>query len=378
MEGYGIVAGNPVGQVTPTVSIGDTGQFYRQFTISLYQNEARLIQQASLTDSDNITTTGRNWQVGDFAGLAGVIESNTSRHIIGDGVEKVVGTDSVAFPPSVDKLYVGATVSSEPGEQDGLTSEVRVSLIVRSDAWLKATYSALAGNLFGAGSVSPLIKSSQDIAWYQKTPLKFERDISWYLGPGDLYFNVDPNLRVPGIGDIFQNNWDGTGGGDRWFDVLCDNNTDTTWAILNKFLRDIAWDILNANDQDTAWDILNAFAQSLAWDIVTHRSSDVAWSVFAEFVYFVQQFFIKAICYEFGIKYPVPYSKQIFKPVQYIFETDSVLVDTVHMASPVDVTRTFNIKDVVQFDFQIKEPLVFLFGVDKVLQGFSKVKQLKE
>jgi hypothetical protein len=359
------LAGEVTDQTTlsgPILSIGNSGSSDRNVTVDMNQTEARVAQDSNVLGYEQARTVNRNYIVGDFVHVVGVLENSTSRFVVGNGIEVVTNSDPLSFPGGVDKLMLGARVNSSPSYKKGIASEARVSIVARSVAWIKATWYTLDGDLLTGGAPIEI--------------QTFEQPFSWDLQPGDSYFNVDPNLRVPGIGDIFQNVWTGTGGGNRWFDVLCDNNHSTSWDTLNEFVQGTAWDILNKTELSIAWDILNALANQIAWSIVTSMDQDFSWSVFAERTYYIQQFFVKAICFNFGIKEPVLFNKQIVKPINFTFKTDSLISTTVNLMGSVDIARTFCIKSPTQYTFGIKNPLVFTINVDTVQQGSTPVKQL--
>jgi hypothetical protein len=364
MEGYGIVAGNPAGQVTPTVSIGDTEVNYRNVDITLYQNEARLVHITSLPVSASMTTTERNYQVGDFAGLAGVLVNTTSRHVIGDGVEKVVNTDSLNIPASIDKLMAGAGVGPNPDDQDGLMSEVRVSLIARSDAWLKATYGTLNGTVEVGEEDVPFLTEQPPV-----TIKQFSQDIAWNIyGFGDSYFNVDPITRLTVVSDVYQNTRYNVGG-NVWYDVIDESKQDTSWDILHSFLQNTSWAILNENHQDIAWDIINVFAQNIAWSLITCLDQDIAWTIFPKILGYVQRFVVDAICFNFGIELPVDFNYQIKEPLDFTFYPTGTIDDSIYLEG--ETFDTILMESIVNYDFQIKEPVKFTFGIQHVMTGLD-------
>jgi hypothetical protein len=216
--------------------------------------------------------------------------------------------------------------------------------------------------------------------------------------PGDTYFNPNPDDNP---GDVFQN----VRGGDLWFDVLSDyfqrsswdtlntfiKNTswdtlntfeqDTAWDIINTYTKAMAWDILNTYEQDTAWDILNTFVKDVtwailnaytkntSWDSIMDRKQDTSWSVFARVLYFIQQFFVNAICFDYNIKEPTQFSQQIMEPLVWTFNPTGVITETAYLHG--EVFDTTHVQTPVTFDFQIKEPVQFTFKVAQVLQGES-------
>jgi hypothetical protein len=178
----------------------------------------------------------------------------------------------------------------------------------------------------------------------------------------------DPIVRAASVSDIPCNTRHNTGG-DVWFDVVDDFPTYTAWDILNENHRDIAWDILNENTQDVAWDILNAFAINLAWDILNTNTQDTSWSIFAKTLYFIQQFFVKAICFDYNILEPVLFNNQILKPLEWTFHPTGTIVDTAYLEE--EAFDTITIANVIDFDFQLKEPINFTIGTAIVLHGES-------
>jgi hypothetical protein len=173
---------------------------------------------------------------------------------------------------------------------------------------------------------------------------------------GDTFFNPDPTGATH-AGDVFMNT---LSGGDVWFDVISQWTDDTAWDILNSTDQDTAWDILNATEQDVAWDILNAWALNTAWDILNSTDQNTSWSVFAKTLYYIQQFFVKQISFDFNIKEPIGFDWSMHNPLEFtykpkgsldssIYILNSAVIDTVHVASPID------------FGFQIMEPLKFTF-----------------
>jgi len=147
----------------------------------------------------------------------------------------------------------------------------------------------------------------------------------------DTFFNPDPTERLSVISDIYCNTIGPEVTGDAWFDVLNHGTQDTSWDILNAFLQNTAWDILNENTQDVAWDILNAFALNTAWDILNDNTQDVAWSIFAKTLYFLQQFFVKAICFDYNISEPVLFNKQVANLLEFTFKPTGVISDTINL-----------------------------------------------
>lgn len=179
---------------------------------------------------------------------------------------------------------------------------------------------------------------------------------------GDTFFNPDP-LTAGTLGDVFMN----TAGGDVWFDVITHWYQDTSWDILNVFLQNIAWDILNENNQDIAWDILNAFAQNVAWDILNSFKQDISWSVFAETLYYLQQFFVKQICFDYNIDEPVNFTRGIYSPLEFTYYPTGVITETINL--PGFSFDTISIANPPAYNFQIKQPLVFTINVQNVTSG---------
>ena len=163
---------------------------------------------------------------------------------------------------------------------------------------------------------------------------------------GDTFHDGgDPIVRLTSTGDRFTNTRDGVGGGDRFFDIVDEVSQDISWDILNAFLQTTSWDILKENNQDIAWDILNAFAQSIAWDILNAPSQDFAWSIFAKTLYFIQQFFINTICFDFNVR------------------------DGETLQEQWEYISTFLLTTPTQFSFSIIKPIQFDFGIATVLHG---------
>jgi len=79
--------------------------------------------------------------------IAGVLNSATSRSVFTDGDDKQTDTTSCAFPAGFDRFALGAFLDSTPSYLDGDLSEVRVSDVARSDAWIKATHYSLSDGL---------------------------------------------------------------------------------------------------------------------------------------------------------------------------------------------------------------------------------------
>ena len=152
---------------------------------------------------------------------------------------------------------------------------------------------------------------------------------------GDTYFNPDP-LTAGDDGDVFVN----THGGDVWFDVITWWYQDTAWDILNTSAQDTAWDIINAHDQDTAWDILNVFLQTTAWDILNENGQDTSWSIFAKHLYYLEQIYVKKICFdimtehgfylgvpigqECNLQQPTEFNVQLTNKIKYDFRPQTV------------------------------------------------------
>jgi hypothetical protein len=245
---------------------------------------------------------------------------------------------------------------------------------------------------------------TKDTAW--GTLNTYGRDFAWRIGIlivsglGDTFFNTDPTGDSMGS-DIFQN----VRGGDVWFDVSTHVPQSTSWDILNTFIKNTSWDILNTYEQDTAWDILNTFTQAIAWDILNtyeratawdilntfventawdilntytkdtswdilnDRQQATAWSVFARVLYFIQQFFVKAICFDFHINEPIQFNSEIMEPLEWTFYPTGTITDTIYLQG--EVFDTIHIASPTTFNFQIKEPIQFTLNVSQVLKGDS-------
>jgi hypothetical protein len=219
---------------------------------------------------------------------------------------------------------------------------------------------------------------------------------------GDSYHASTPTERDASLSDVFMNTRYNVGG-NVWFDVLDDGlqgtawdilthklqdtawdilnqnirpiawdilnhiNRDIAWDILNHNSRDIAWDILNHNVRDIVWDILNTNTRGIAWDILTHSNQEFSWSVFARVLYFIQQFYAKAICFDYNISEPQIFNKQIVHPVSFDFKSTETIDDTIYLHG--EVFDTIAVSTPVTFNFQIKKPVKFTFGVATVLEG---------
>jgi hypothetical protein len=382
LEASGIISGNPAGTVLPVISIGDTGVYSRHFTTYVKQNEALMVQIVASGDQSVLNSTQQNYQVSDFATIAGVLENTTSRYLIANGLEKIVNTDSWPFPPSVDELNLGARVGPNEDEIDGTMSEARMSLVARSEWWLKATHFTLEGSLISS-------EETEDV------PIE-----------PDTYFNPDPTGATQGS-NIYQN----VRGGDVWFDVQTHVPQDTAWDILNEFLQNTSWDILNDRQRDIAWDILNTFTQAVAWDILNtfvkntswdilgtftrdttwailsaytkdaswdilnDSSQDTAWRIFSDILFFLKQIFIEAICFDYNIEEPLQFNRGIENPVEFTYYPTSVLNETLNMLPGVSMD-TIVIAQPVQYTFQIKQPVEFNFVVSEVYgAGTDKVEK---
>jgi hypothetical protein len=179
----------------------------------------------------------------------------------------------------------------------------------------------------------------------------------------DSYYTPDPTEQLSVASDFFKS----SRGGDVWHHSIDESRQDIAWDILNENLQSIAWDILNESSQDIAWDVLNATAQYIAWHILHDANVDFSWSVFARVLYFIQQFFVKAICFEYNIKEPITFKKQIVEPQVWSFYPTSVIEDISYLQG--GVFNTVNIVSPQTFNFQIQEPIQFTFQVATVLQG---------
>jgi hypothetical protein len=181
----------------------------------------------------------------------------------------------------------------------------------------------------------------------------------------DSYYTPDPTEQLTVGSDFFKS----SRGGDVWHHSIDDSPRDVTWAILNKNIQAIAWDILNENNPSIAWDILNVSARAIAWDILNATEQPFSWSVFAKTLYYIQRFIVNAICFDYKIKEPIQFSKQIMEPLEWTFYPTGTVVETSYLQG--DVFDTINVSSPVQFNFQIKEPITFTFKVATVLQGES-------
>jgi hypothetical protein len=169
--------------------------------------------------------------------------------------------------------------------------------------------------------------------------------------PSDSFFNPDPTDRLSVASDIYTNTRYNAGG-NVWYDVIDELNQGTSWDILNVFLQATAWDILNENTEPIAWDILNAFLQNTSWAILKDpKFQEIAWSIFPETLFFVQQFFAHAICFDFKTR-------------------DGQTVEEQY-----NLIASFLISEPTQFTFQIKEPVKFNFSTINVLFGSADTKQ---
>lgn len=183
---------------------------------------------------------------------------------------------------------------------------------------------------------------------------------------GDTFFNPDPDDRPSVLSDTFVNTRYLIGG-DVWFDVIDESFEETSWDILNVFLQTTAWEILNENFQDTAWDIPLAFSVISAWNILNQLDAPVTWSIFARVLYYMQQFWVKAICFDCNIRMPVDYNFQVLEPLEFTFYPTSELTDTINLAGL--SLDTIVMDTPTQFGFQIMEPLTWTFNVDRVIFG---------
>jgi hypothetical protein len=190
--------------------------------------------------------------------------------------------------------------------------------------------------------------------WHHSIDLS-SKDIAWDI--------LNTNIQAIAW-DILNHNSKNT----SW-DTLTVNSKDFAWDILNSYLQAIAWDVLNHNSKSTAWDILTSNAKTIAWDIVNTFSQPFSWSVFARVLYFIQQFFAKAICFDRNINKPIVFNRQLMEPVRFTLNTANVLVEDVHLAPQVDVARTFNLKNAIRYSYQIKEPINFDIYLSTVLTG---------
>jgi hypothetical protein len=191
---------------------------------------------------------------------------------------------------------------------------------------------------------SPTPNSSKDQEWRQQVGYGYSGILVFESIFGDLYFNVNPNLR-PTAGDVYTNTRYNVGG-DVWFDVLDESSQDTAWDILNAFLQTTAWDILNENTQPIAWDILNTFVQDVSWGIATgDLTQDVAWRIFPAILFFMTQYHVN--------------------PIAFNFKT----ADGNTVEEQYNLIQALKINTPVQFTYQIKQPVPFTFGVSTVLSG---------
>jgi hypothetical protein len=187
----------------------------------------------------------------------------------------------------------------------------------------------------------------------------------------DSYYTPDPTEQLSVGSDFFMS----SRGGDVWHRSIDESKRDTDWDILNTNFQSTVWYILNENKQDVAWDILNAFALNLAWDILNGNDQDIAWSIFAKVLYFIQQFFVKQICFDFNIKEPVNFVRAIKDPLQFTYGTTEVLKDTIHLIKTPSFD-TIKISSPIKYTFQIKEPITFTFPVDTITSGFRDTENL--
>jgi hypothetical protein len=172
----------------------------------------------------------------------------------------------------------------------------------------------------------------------------------------DTFYGLDPTARLTSTSDMFMNS---PNGGDVWYDVLNDEYRNTAWDILHTFKQNIAWDILNDSQQNFAWDILHTFAQTIAWDILNASDQDFSWSVFAQTLYYIQRFLIKQICFDFGIKEPVDFDWEIYNPLEFTYIAQSSLINSMYLKNM--AIDTIRIANPTQYSFQIYNPLDFTF-----------------
>jgi hypothetical protein len=170
--------------------------------------------------------------------------------------------------------------------------------------------------------------------------------------PSDSFFNPDPTDRLSVLSDIYTNSRQNVGG-NVWYDVIDEKTQDISWDILNVFLQNTAWDTLNENNQGIDWDILNAFLQNTSWAILRDpHFQEIAWSIFPETLFFVQQFFAKAICFDFHT------------------------ADWETVEEQYNLISSFLISEPVQFTYQIVNPIQFTFGISVVLFGDADTQNL--
>ena len=190
--------------------------------------------------------------------------------------------------------------------------------------------------------------------------------------PGDTFFNPD-SLTAGTLGDVFQNT---VGGGDVWFDVISHVPTDIAWDILNANSRDIAWDILNVNGHDIAWDILNVNEHDTVWDILNNLDQGISWSVFAKVLYFIKQFYVNPINFNFQLANAILFDLQILEPLVFEFKPTSTINETINI-KPISFSFATNtIMEPVVFNFSILKPTQFNFGISTILHGERDTKNI--
>lgn len=125
----------------------------------------------------------------------------------------------------------------------------------------------------------------------------------------DSFFNPDPDVRDSVVSDTFMNTRYSTDG-DVWY------------GVIDEFTQTTAWDILNVNEQD------------------------ISWSVFARTLYFLQQFTVK--------------------PIAFNFETMSASI----VPWPgLNLSNDYTINTPIKYKFTVQEPTHFDIYLATVLRG---------
>ena len=78
-------------------------------------------------------------------------------------------------------------------------------------------------------------------------------------------------------------------------------------------------------------------------------------------------FSIKPVCFDYKIKEPTQFNKQLAEPLQFVFRPDSAIIDTAYLHE--EVFDTIVISAQPTYNFQIRNPVQFTFGLKNVLHG---------
>lgn len=190
-----------------------------QDTYCFFINKSGKLQMG--TYGGNIQSSKATWTGGVDYYVAGTYESSTlSGDLFINGIKETLSTDNYdTMSSSTNDLTIGVNSPSTNDFWEGKIEEVRVSNVVRSDAWIKATYYSLFNQLVSTAQDSDSVEFKIDHT-------KIDSDLT--------HFPVTLFLNSVNAGEIFQelaypldDDFSGNNGDDpdtkKWTKVLSTN-----------------------------------------------------------------------------------------------------------------------------------------------------------